>query len=449
MRGGKKTHHHKNAWVVSVDMGYGHERAAFGLEDLAHGAIITANNYPGIPREEKSLWAQTRKIYETISRLRSVPLIGEPIFKVMDHFQKIPDFYPRRDLSKPNLQLHEIYRLIERQGLGRHLIEKLSRDPRPLITTFFATAFAAEAHGYPGDIYCVICDADMSRAWVSRDPKTSRIRYFAPNGRVVERLKLYGVREENIFLTGFPLPKSNIGGPTGESVKQDLLERLCHLDPNNIFFQKYAITLERELGADWCSIQSRRPLTLTFSVGGAGAQRELGLEIMMSLRKKILAQNIRLNLEAGTRKPVANLFRTYAHKIGLQRMLDRYLIIHHYPNRPTYFRSFAKTLRTTDILWTKPSELSFYTGLGLPIIISPPIGSQEVFNQQWLQTVNGGISQGDPRYTNEWLFDWISSGGLARFAWNGYIEAPTHGTYRIESIITHEPTPLASLPLVI
>ena len=119
------------------------------------------------------------------------------------------------------------------------------------------------------------------------------------------------------------------------------------------------------------------------------------------------------------------------------------------PQAEDYFRGFAHTLRTTDVLWTKPSELSFYTGLGIPIVMAPPIGSQEEFNKVWLQTVGGGLPQMDPGDTGEWLMDWISSGGLARFAWNGYIEAPTHGTYRIESIMTGEKVPLAALPLVV
>lgn len=445
----KASHPIQKAWVVSVNMGYGHERAAFGLQTLAHGGIITANNYNGIPADEKKSWTRLRKIYESVSRLRSVPLIGRAIFDLMDAMQKIPPFYPRRDLIKPNLQLTEIYRLIER-GLGKHLIQKLSKHPHiPFVSTFFTAAFAAETHGYPGDIYCVICDADMSRTWVPLDPKKSRIKYFAPNGRVVERLKLYGVREESIFLTGFPLPKQNIGGPAGEIVKHDLADRILHLDPNGIFAAKYERTLANEFGADWKEKKSKRPLTLTFCVGGAGAQQELGTDVLNNLRKELLAKNIRLNLEAGTRPQVADYFATAVKKAGLQRCLGASVNIHHYHSRPIYFQQFSKTLRTTDIVWTKPSELSFYTGLGLPIIIAPPIGSQEEFNKLWLQTVNGGIPQNDPHYANEWLFDWLSSGGLARFAWNGYIEAPTHGAYRIESIITHESVPLAKLPLVI
>ena len=120
------------------------------------------------------------------------------------------------------------------------------------------------------------------------------------------------------------------------------------------------------------------------------------------------------------------------------------------PHRWQYFAAFSRAMRETDVLWTKPSELSFYTGLGIPIIMAEPIGSQEVFNREWLRQIGGGIDQLDPADAEEWLWDWIQSGALARMAWNGYIEAPTHGTYRIEEIITGKRrAEIEPLPLVV
>ncbi len=441
-------HPRKKAWVVSVNMGYGHERAAFGLEDLAYGGIITANNYPGIPEREKKQWDSTRVVYERVSRIQPIPVIGPAVFGLMDYFQSIPDFYPRRDLSRPTFQLNQIYSLIHK-GLGKHLVEKLSKRKQPLISTFFIPAFAAEEHGYPDDIYLVTCDADISRAWAPMDPKKSRIKYFAANGRVQERLKLYGVRPENIFLTGFPLPKTNVGGPEAISVKEDLAARICNLDPKGIFIQKYAEKLMDELGPQLCRFERKHALSVTFSVGGAGAQHKLALELMESFKPSLMTGRLHLNLEAGTRRHLADEFRKHAESIGLKKYIEQSLHIHQYPDRATYFRSFAHTLRRTDVLWTKPSELSFYAGLGLPIIMAPTIGSQEDFNRRWLETVNAGTPQLNPRYANEWFFDWVDSGGLARFAWNGYIEAPTHGAYRIESLITGEKMELAELPLIV
>jgi len=442
-------HHHKSAYVISVNMGYGHERAAYGLRDLAYGDIITANAYPGIPNKDKKLWADSRKLYETISRMKPIPVIGDMLFDVMDKMQRIAPFYPRRDLSAPNMQIRQTYYFIENLGLCKHLIDKLAKNPKPLICTFFMPAFAAEVYDYPEDIYLVVCDADMARAWAPRDPKKSRIKYFAPNGRVRERLILYGVRAENIFLTGFPIPKEVIGGPKSLIIKKDLLGRLCNLDPNGVFMNKYINTLEAELGPGTCPIRTTHPLTLTFAIGGAGAQSKLALDVLHSLRLKIKKNAMTMRLVAGTKKDLQTKFQAAVKDMGLSKNLDKNLFIDYYPDRHSYFIEFSKILRKTDILWSKPSELSFYCGAGLPIIMAPSIGSQEQFNRIWLKMVNAGVAQSDPKYTNEWLFDWINSGGLARMAWNGYIEAPTHGSYRIESIITGEKVELEKLPMIV
>jgi hypothetical protein len=440
---------HANAWVISVNMGYGHARAAYALKDLAHEHIIDANDYPGIPKRDKMLWGQSRKLYEAISRLKPLPLIGDLAFELLDRNQRIAPFYPKRDLSAPTAQVKQTFFMITKLGLCKHLIERLAQKPLPLVCTFFIPAFAAEFYDYPGDIYLTVCDADMSRAWVSMDPKKSRIKYFAPNGRVAERLRLYGVREENIFLTGFPLPKEIVGGPEGEMVKADLKTRICNLDPHGVFTKKYQRTLNAELGINHCNPQSDRPLTLTFSVGGAGAQRNLAIQMVQSLKHKLGRGMLHLHLAAGTKKSTADYFTEKIRDMGLKKALDRNLFVDYFSDRPTYFHEFTKLLRRTDILWTKPSEMSFYTGAGIPIIMAPSIGSQEVFNRVWLKQVGGGITQGDPRYTDEWLFDWVESGGLARMAWNGYIEAPTHGAYRIESIVTGEEVALAKVPMIV
>jgi len=439
----------RQAWVVDVDMGYGHSRAAHALRDLGGGEVISANNYEGIPSEDKERWNQTRELYEKISRLKPIPVVGDALFGAMDYWQQIPSFYPRRDLSRPNLQLREIYHLIKK-GLGRHLVEKISEDPVPLITTFFLPAFAADFYDYPGEIYCVTTDADVSRTWAPLDPKRSRIVYFASNGRVAERLKLYGVRTEQIHLTGFPLPKTLVGGTRAGAVKENLRERLCHLDPQGIFTARYIKTLQAELGKSFCITQDgKRPLTVLYSVGGAGAQRKLATDILSSLRGELKQGLLRLVLMAGTRKDVARFFQDAALDLGLKKELGGAVVIPSYASRKEYFDGFNSWLSQSDILWTKPSELSFYTGLGIPIIIAPPIGSQEEFNQVWLQYVGGGVPQADPRYANEWLFDWIHSGGVARMAWNGFVEAPTHGTYRIENIVLGKPDVIHPLPLIV
>jgi len=443
-----KGHRQQKAWVISADMGYGHDRAAHGIENLAYGNIITANRYPGIPKHDRFLWAQTRTVYETISRLKPIPVIGPLLFSAMDRFQEIPPFYPRRDLSEPTIQLKSIMRTVRKGNLCLDLMHRLLKRRLPVISTFPLPAFALEEHGYPEDIYIIVTDTDMSRAWVPLDSKRSKIKYFAPTGRVVERLKLYGVRSENIYLTGFPLPKQLIGGPHADIARDNLAQRICNLDPKGIFTMRYWRTLKEELGMNRCMEQSRKPVTITFSVGGAGAQRQLGLEIAKSLAAKIRKHEYRLNLIAGTRKEVYQYFEHGLRRMGLWSQRNG-IRVFYTPDRHEYFHGFDEILKNTDILWTKPSELSFYTGLGIPIIMAPPVGSQEDYNRLWLLNVGGGIMMHEASNCAEWLEDWIQSGGLARMAWNGYIEAPTHGAYRIQSIITGEDTMLETPPLIV
>ncbi len=425
------------AWVVAVNMGYGHQRAAHPLTRIANEGIIIANNYQGIPKKDRRKWEGSRKFYELISRSKQIPLIGKFLFNLYDSkFQKIEPFYPRRDLSADTFQLRQMYRLIRKKDWGRDLIDYLNKNSKlPLVSTFFVPAFFAEEHGYQGDIYCVICDADISRTWAPLEPKKTRIKYLAPCPRVVERLKLYGVPAKNIYLTGFPLPKDNIGGQNLLILKKDLWQRIHHLDPQHRFVAKYRQSLIRYLGKETGHCRRACRVTLTFAVGGAGAQRELGIAIIKSLKQKIINQEIKINLIAGIRNDVYRYFKSSIKKLGLTKYLGKNLEIIFAINKQDYFNKFNQVLRETDILWTKPSELTFFNGLGIPIVMAPPIGSQEVFNQRWLEAVGGGIDQLNPKHTQQWLPDWLNSGWLAEAALQGFLDAPKFGTYKIEQII--------------
>ncbi len=438
------------AWIISVNMGYGHQRTAFPLRGLAEGEIINANDYKGIPEQDRKIWERTRKFYEFISRFSETPFIGKIVFSVYNQFQKILNFYPKRDLSKPNFTLNNIYFLLEK-GWGRDLINKLkvqkatnfqacqldkngaSRANLPIISTFFIPAFMAEFFNYPGKIFCIICDADISRVWAPLNPKESKIKYFAPNERVTERLKLYGVKEENIFLTGYPLPLENIGSEKMEILKEDLKHRILNLDPKKKYFEKYQTLIEKNLGR--LAEKSDHPLTILFSVGGAGAQKEIGIKIAKSLAKKILSREVKLILAVGIKEKIKEYFINQIRKLNL---FGSNVEIIFEKNIENYFQKFNLALRKTDILWTKPSELSFYSALGIPIIIAPPIGSQEEFNMRWLLKSGFGILQEDPNYTDQWFFDWLEKGYLAEMALEAFIEGEKFGTKKIEEIIKNE-----------
>ena len=61
-------------------------------------------------------------------------------------------------------------------------------------------------------------------------------------------------------------------------------------------------------------------------------------------------------------------------------------------DKDDYFEQFNQLMRVTDVLWTKPSELVFYSGLGIPIIMTEPVGSQESYNRKWLLEVQAGVT---------------------------------------------------------
>jgi len=425
------------AWVVTVNMGYGHQRATHPLRHMSPDEeILVANDYEGIPKRDRFIWKNTRKIYETISRIKKVPWIGEKIFGMMDKQQQIPWFYPRRDLSRPSDQVRQYYWAMRRLNWGKHLVEYLSKKPLPLVTSFPVTAFMAEFFGYKKDIYLIVTDTDISRAWAPLHPKKSKVNYFASNPRAVERLKLYGVNPKKIFMTGFPMAKSLIGGSGMATVKKDLAQRLYQLDPKRNYINKYKHTLEYHLGSKCfpCRAPSR-PLTITFAVGGAGAQKDLGIAICKSLKKDIQKKKVAITLVAGVRNRVYRYFHDEVVNLGLKRQIGKGIKILYDADKEKYFDKFDKILRTTDILWTKPSELSFYAGLGIPLIMAPPIGSQEFFNRIWLKTMGAGMTQYPPRFAKEWLWDWLNSGWLAKAAMQGFLEAPKLGTYNVEEVI--------------
>jgi len=420
------------AWVVAANMGYGHQRAAYPLKDIAYERVINANSGKMVTPKEKKQWKKFRRYYEGVSRFRSVPVLGPIVWSIYDYFQGISPYYPFRDLSRPTYVSIYMHRLIKK-GFLRSVTDYAHKQPHiPFISTFFATAIAAAHAGYK-HVYCVVTDTDINRIWVPEKPKDEHLYYLTPTEHSTKRLMEYGVPKEHIFFTGFPLPKENTGKRMQVAMR-DLGYRLPNLDPQKVYRNRYKDTLKKFLGKDYRN-RSNHPLTVTFVVGGAGAQKEIGASLIRSFAKKLKAGEINLNLMAGIRLDEAKYFSDIAEKEGLGKVMGKSLHILSELDKKSYFAAFSEILHTTDILWTKPSELSFYTALGLPIIIAPPLGAHEELNAQWLIRMGAGFRQEDPNYADEWLFEWLDKGVLAESAWEGFTEAPKYGTYNIENIV--------------
>ena len=134
---------------------------------------------------------------------------------------------------------------------------------------------------------------------------------------------------------------------------------------------------------------------------------------------------------AGVRAEVAAGFRAWAEDAGLASQIGTGLEIVCEATVAAYLHRFNHLLGHTDVLWTKPSELTFFAALGIPLVFARPVGVHERLNRRWAVQRGAGLKQDDPRHAAEWLREWLDDGTLAAAAWSGYVRLPKFGTPRI------------------
>ena len=414
--------------VASVEMGYGHLRAAHALASLLGTEVVHVDRPPVVGADELRLWRASRRFYEITSRASQVPVAGAPLRSLLESLTAIPHLHPQRDLSRPTLQVRSLARLVSK-GLGRGLAEHARREDAPLLTTFFAPAIGADFHGCER-VYCVVTDVDISRAWVADDPARSRIVYLTPSYRAIHRLRAYGVPRERVEFTGFPLPHELLGGPELPLLRRNLAARLARLDRKRVFRDQARGEIHHFLGEPVAERDDRPPL-VTYSVGGAGAQAEMARPILRGLRSLIEEERLRLCLAAGVRREVAARFHAWIEEAGLGARLGRGVEVFLSDTLDDYFPRFNALLAGTDVLWTKPSEMTFFSALGLPLVLSPPVGVHERYNRRWAIENGPGLRQRDPLHAGFWMREWLNEGTLAAAAWYGFVRMPKFGLYQI------------------
>jgi hypothetical protein len=414
--------------LTAIEMGYGHLRAAHALADAAGAPIYCVDEAPLADERERQQWARARKAYEWMSRSSQLPVLGGPIEYALGVLTSIPRLYPVRDLSQKTLSVHYLEAEAQK-GLGRGLVERLRKTGEPLLTTFFAPAVIADIAGLDR-IYCVVTDSDINRVWAPDDAKRTRIEYLVPTHRTLRRLRSYGVPEHRITVTGFPLPPSLLGGRDLGQLRKNLAARLVRLDPRGVFRESHAQEAEHFLGAANLE-KPNGPPRVVFAVGGAGAQAGLAARFLPGFRTPIERGRLRLTLVAGVRSAVAARFEDAVQRAGLGSQLGSGVEILYEPNIETYFKRFNLLLAETDVLWTKPSELTFFGALGLSLLLAPPVGRHESYNLRWAREAGAGLKQREAHWVAERLLDWLDDGTLAGAAFAGYMRMPKFGTYRI------------------
>jgi len=313
-----------------------------------------------------------------------------------------------------------------RKGLGATLAAHLQATGAPLLTTYFATAIMADHHGAPS-VHCLATDVDLNRAWVSAEPRRTRIHYLTPSRRALKRLVSYGVPRERIEFTGFPLPHELVGGMDLPVLKRNLAARLVRLDRKGYFRAQTRNEIQQFLGPLPAEEEGRAPLAV-FAVGGAGAQTDLARHLLPSLKPLIEEGKLRLCLVAGVRPEVAARFSAAIEEAGLGHRLGEEVTLLFEPALDRYFRRFNELLAETDLLLTKPSELVFFGALGLPLVLSRPVGIHEGYNRRWAIENGAGLKMRDAGW---WIREWLSEGVLAAAAWFGFLRLPKFGLYQI------------------
>ena len=411
--------------VVAVEMGYGHLRAANTIAEWLGTEVIRLDLPPLAGWSETALWFGIRKFYNGLSQACDWPVAGAAAQSILEKITEIRPLHNHRSGEPPTL-LAQLADGLSASIIGRKF--RAASAGKSIVATYPAAAMAA-VYAPGAHVFCLATDTDVNRAWAPARAKDVCIEYLAPVDRVVDRLRSFGVPEKRIHLTGFPLPTKLIG-----QTEAALARRLHRLDPERAFCSR-TNKAQSTLIRDFLQCSSMEPIVMSIAIGGAGGQLWHVSKILKSIRKRIMAGKLNLNLIAGTRADVAERLRHLVETTGLPLENNHGVNILYAAELKEYFRLFDDCLAGTDVLWTKPSELVFYAALGLPMLLAPPLGGQEHANRHWLLSNDAALDAGNPILLEQRLDDLLSSGALCRVAWNGYSRLDRDGFDRIYNVL--------------
>lgn len=414
--------------VVAVEMGYGHLRAAYTLADAFGVDVVRVDLPPFAGRAETRLWKTALHAYAMLSRGSEQPIWGAAAQWALGKITAIAPPPTNGSFERPNF-FSRAADFLTGNLIGRKLRTVADMAGRRILATFPAPAFAAQR--LPGaQVFCLATDTDLNRGWAPVAADKSRVRYFAPTARAVDRLRSFGVRPELIHLTGFPLPARLV-----DEAPRALARRLQRLDPSASFRKRPPDGFDA-FDRRYRPAAGRGPISFTIAIGGAGAQTQQACALVESLREPVSKGKIELRLIAGVRTDVAQALAQTVNSAGLGDRLGRGVEMRLAANLKHYFRMFDDCLASTDLLWTKPSELAFYAALGIPLLLSAPVGAQEIANRNWLLSHGAALDAEDPRSVAKRIEGWLAKGELCRAAWSGYSRLDRNGLDHIVDIIS-------------
>jgi hypothetical protein len=417
--------------IVAVEMGYGHLRPAHALAEAFGAEVIRLDLPPMAGPVETVLWRTVRTIYNGLSRACDWPTTGLAAKLILESITGISPLQ-NHAYREPATMVARLADGLAGTLIGRRFRSMASEAEKPIVIATYPVAAMAARHAPGTRVYCLATDTDLNRAWAPANASEAEIRYFAPVERVAERLRSFGVPNQRIHLTGFPLPANLI-----RQALPVLARRLHRLDPN-CRFRKQAYREIAALEPHSSEPFSLRPISMTVAIGGAGAQIRQAGQVVKSLKNQVLEGRLSLTLVAGIRPGVAAVLREMIQSAGMSSCIGKGIKILLAKDLEDYFRRFNDCLAKTDVLWTKPSELVFYAALGLPILLADPVGGQEHANRNWLLSMNAGLDAGDPAQLDQRLENLLAEGDLCRIACNAYLHIERNGLARIVELIKNK-----------
>jgi hypothetical protein len=388
--------------ITSALMGFGHLRAAHNISSLSKAPVVRVDREPNVNAIDKFIWNGAQYIHTYASR--DAESRSKLLYSWFESVMEIPD-----DHKPPSLAGSKFIESLKKIGVGRSFFRALSGSSPTLLHTFYLPAMISVYRKYSGKNFLLLCDTDFHRVWVPLNPNGRNLEYCAPIPKSADRLMSYGVPSKSIHVTGFPLPPANIGGRDLGILKSD-----------------FGIRLQR-LRAD-----STVPLTLMFPFSGAGAYSNILAELVKVMLDDLRAGSVRLIVSCGDNdhalRNAENLFTNY----GLYEsefadiLFDRDLF--------ASFGKFNSALRSADVIITKPGEMVFYAGLGIPMVFLPPIGAHEEGNRRYLLDNKCAVDIGKVADFPRWLGDARRNGQLTELAEMGYRNIAKTGAFEIDDL---------------
>ncbi|MGC8653083.1 MAG: DUF6938 domain-containing protein [Candidatus Kryptoniota bacterium] len=383
--------------ITTGYMGYGHLRAAHNLSMLSGAPVIKADLFPYAAMIDLVLWrfaqyAQNISTHNAESNWRV-------LFSLFEKALEIPDNSSPKSLAGPKL-----LKGLSEFGLGKRLTTLISIE-EAVVHTFYLPALESVYHRIKARNYLVMCDVDFHPVWVPISPFASSLTYFVPTKKSADRLISYGVPSGNIFITGFPLPAWNVR----ESIEH-FSARKKRLSPNSGY-----------------------SLTIMYPFSGAGAYQKYFSEFVKAISDELKAGEFRLIVSAGSNQGAFSEARRVIHRNGLDNCSSVHLLYN--CDLFSAFSEFNAILPEVDLLITKPSELIFYSGLGIPLLMLSPIGAHEAKNRVYVLENKCGFDMVHLDKFVRCVREFKQSGMLLELAENGYERIPKNGSESINDYV--------------